>query len=50
MLFFQLMRRRYEAATVLTSDKGFEDDELWGISAREDAPGIVRIRTPDAEG
>jgi hypothetical protein len=27
MLFFQLMTRRYEhASTVLTSNKGFEDD------------------------
>ena len=41
MLFFQLMSRRYEhAATVLTSNKGFED---WGTIFGDDVMASALI-------
>jgi DNA replication protein DnaC len=41
MLFFQLMSRRYEhAATVLTSNKGFEE---WGSIFGDDVMAVALI-------
>jgi DNA replication protein DnaC len=50
MLFFQLMTRRYEhAATVLTSNKGFEEwgeifgDEVMGGAHRSARPALPQL-------